>query len=84
MMRTWKHGDPEPSDHPPIVDDDSIAWVWTQLEEETWLYCQVGVSINGNFGDGSWAVPWGALLLEYGPVREASPEEIESLPAFPC
>lgn len=79
MSRTWKAGDEEPSDHPVIVDDDSVMWTWEEVDEDAWLYVQWGVTINGNGGEGPIALSWWAILEEFGPVREVTPEEIESL-----
>lgn len=73
--RTWDTGDSEPEDHPPLVDEDSITWLWMEVEEGVWYYVQQNVSINGNWGTGFTWTHWEALLEEYGPVREASEEE---------
>lgn len=73
-MRTWDVGDPEPSDHPAIVDDDSITWTWEYVEEDIWLYVQNGVTINGNGGEGPKMLPWHDALDEFGPFREARDE----------
>lgn len=78
-MRTWEAGDPEPSDHPAIVDDDSITWVWLEVEDGFWCYIQTGVAINGNGGIGAKALLWIDLLEEYGPAREATADETAAL-----
>jgi hypothetical protein len=74
LMRVWHLGDPEPSDHPDIVDDDSVTWSYVKIEEGWWAYCQQDVSINGNSGEGSKTLPWRDLLEEFGPVREVTKE----------
>lgn len=78
-MRTWDIGDPEPSDHPAVVDDDSMTWTWEEVEEDVWCYMQALVTINGNFGEGFKSLPWLDLLDEFGPLREATPDETAAL-----
>lgn len=74
-MRTWEVGDPEPEDHPPLVDDDTITWLWMEVEEDVFSYVQQNVSINGNYGEGFRMLSWEDLLDEFGPLREATDEE---------
>lgn len=69
-MRTWDLGDPEPSDHPDILDSDSVTWSYEEVEPDLMAYCQQGVSINGNLGEGPICLPWRDLLEEFGPIRE--------------
>lgn len=74
-MRTWRLGDPEPSDRPPIVDDDSIIWLREETEEGMWI--QQGVSIDGNRGEGPRELLWDELLTEFGPLTEV-PEDVQT------
>lgn len=78
-MRNWDLGDEEPSDHPAIVDEDSVTWLWMEVEEDVWLYVQQGVTINGNLGEGPKVLPWRDVIEEYGPVKEAAREDVEAL-----
>lgn len=71
-MRTWDIGDPEPSDHPAVVDDDSMTWTWEEVEEDVWCWIQAEVTINGNGGAGPLCLPWLDLLAEFAPLSEVA------------
>lgn len=79
--RTWGNGDPEPVDHPPVVDRDGVVWLWSINEDDWawWIRQQVRQfpSVNGHTGmvAGFSESDWADLLGEYGPVREATADE---------
>jgi hypothetical protein len=79
-VRTWTEGDPEPKDHPPIVDNEDVTWLWVEIEEDWWEYQRQyfehrGLIVLG----GPIGLDWEDIVGEYGPLREATAEEAENL-----
>lgn len=82
--RTWKNGDLEPIDHPPVVDRDGVTWTWSLDDGWAWWsrrqvrQCP-GVDGGRGLVVGFMESDWADLLGEYGPVREATAEEAAAL-----
>lgn len=84
--RTWTAGDPEPTDHPPVVDEDGVTWMWSDvLDEDYFTWTQMKVTqltgLDGKPGlmSGYSTSSWPELLTDYGPVREATDDEARNL-----
>lgn len=86
--RTWREDDPEPADHPAVVDADDVAWVWRDDDESvpnTGIgYHQQLITHYGNgplVGMGSICNEWREIfsILPRGSVlREATADEAET------
>lgn len=83
--RSWREGDPEPPDHPPLVDDEGEAWLWDDTDEfDIPSYQRQKVTLYpapaGGRGVGLGSpcgLTWAEILDEYGPLREAMDDEAE-------
>jgi hypothetical protein len=76
--RTWDDGDPEPRDHPAIVDSDGVTWLYLPDQDGCGGYEWVQrlfTHYDGYVTGGSLGYDWSDILEEYGPVREATDEE---------
>lgn len=78
-VREWSVGDPEPADHPPLVDSEDVTWLW---DPDNWIYERQKFTHHPHPDGkspgtvlGSPIVDWEELLDEYGPVREATADE---------
>lgn len=83
--RTWTEGDPEPADHPAVVDNDGITWLW-DVEDDwpTWTRMQVTHHTRDDGQPGAvigftTEFEWSDLLIDYGPLREATEDEARHL-----
>lgn len=85
--RTWKEGDPEPPDHPAVVDPEGVTWVWRD-DDDVDLgtgYHQQLITHLGGTGHGDGIVTMGSIcndwedifgsLLKGAVLREATEEE---------
>jgi hypothetical protein len=84
---TWREGDAEPADHPPLVDDGGVAWVWSDdWDEDDYGYTRREVrqlvlpdGSNGAVLGPPLGMDWEEIVGEYGPMREATDEEARSM-----
>lgn len=76
MTRTWQSGDPEPPDHPDVVDGEGDVWAWEDYSAEVLELdpLQLGEAAGGWWvktgpfaGGDLW--PW-SEVTKCGPVRE--------------
>lgn len=80
--RSWSEGDPEPSDHPSIVDSEGVTWNWGEDDDDPGRMCwiQRKVSARGIFVFGGLlGYEWADILAEFGPVREATEDEARNV-----
>jgi hypothetical protein len=76
--RSWSVGDPEPRDHPPLVDIEDVTWLWdsdNELYERQKFTHHLHPDGSPGAVIGSPILDWREILEEYGPVREATAEE---------
>jgi hypothetical protein len=72
----WASGDPEPLDHPALVDNEGVTWLWNiddccyDRQQITHYPSATGEGPGPLLG--SPIVSWDDLLDEYGPMREAT------------
>lgn len=79
--RTWTTGDPIPDDHPALVDDGGVTWLWDPYDlcyEQQKVTHYPGPDGGPGVVIGSPIVDWEELLDEYGPVREATADEVSA------
>jgi hypothetical protein len=84
MTRSFHEADPEPDDHPPLMDAEGVVWLWDDTDEVD-IPCyqrQVVTHYPGATGEGSGVVvggpagmEWWEIVTEYGPLREATVDE---------
>lgn len=81
--REWATGDPEPADHPPIVDFDGITWIYEDdgddFGRKAWNRRHITRRAAGGGSVGPIGEEWAEVLDEYGPVREATDDERTNL-----
>lgn len=81
--RTWTVGDPEPHDHPPLVDGEDVTWLWDPYnliyERRKFTHYPHPDGTSPGVVIGSPVIDWEELLDEYGPVREATKEEAHTI-----
>jgi len=80
ILRSWNPGDPEPADHPDVIDAEGDTWAWEPYDEEGLALdpLQPGEAAGGWWlktgpyrGGGLW--PWDEVT-EPGTVHEAGEE----------
>lgn len=80
-LRTWNEGDPEPADHPAIIDRDGVVHLWTDDQDgfgnKSWNQQCITHFAEGGITGGVLDEDWADILSEYGPVREATPDEAD-------
>jgi hypothetical protein len=76
-LRVWNAGDPEPTDHPPVVDEAGLTWLWLEDGEggHVWNRQQITRYEDGLIAAGALEWEWTGLLADYGPLREARDNE---------
>ena len=84
--RTWNPGDPEPVDHPSLVDREEVTWLLDDQDEfDIPSYARQKVTVHPS-PDGGAGVGFGSpvgltceeITAEYGPLREATEDEAGS------
>lgn len=77
--REWNVGDPEPADHPPVVDADGVTWIYSDMggdgDYPTWNRNHIERGGGVGLVYGPLFYEWPDVVELYGPVREAT--EIE-------
>lgn len=81
--RSWQEGDPEPPDHPPLVDAEGVTWLWDDSDPYDipgYVRRMVTRYPHPDGGPGvvlgsSVGFDWEEILTDYGPVREATAAE---------
>lgn len=79
--RTWKFGDPEPTDHPSVVDDNGHTWTWSA--DEGWSgygWTRQVMTRHKAFATyGPVGQEWDEILDEDGTLREATADEARNV-----
>lgn len=81
--RSWAVGDPEPIDHPALVDTENVSWLWDpdnfEYIRQKFTHYPHPDGISSGVVLGSPMLDWEEILDEFGPVREATAEEARTL-----
>lgn len=86
IARSWREGDPEPADHPPLVDDEGVTWLWDDsdpVDIPSYIRRKATQYPHPDGGPGPVlgspiGLEWGEILAEYGPLREATEDETDA------
>lgn len=77
--REWDTGDPEPADHPAVVDCEDVTWAYEDdgdgFGRMAWNRKHITRHPAGGGSVGPIGQEWAEVLEEYGPVREATKAE---------